>query len=1134
MDDQYVISKVNGYLHSATQELCKWLYKMLPRITEDWWNQCVIMNLSYSQRLIADEKGFTKLEDLDLAALLRVADKSWYDMREFAYLPTKDRECLRAMTKVRNNWAHSSGSLPDKDVIVNDLTATLNFFENVIVTNDFTNPEDIDFVDMDASYTTRFVFPYTVGRTFSGFNSIDELIFKISQKLSDLGITTLLFMKNLELIEYEIKTKRIQDSGQYALEKHRVNNHCCLVSALADKDDDEEQTTELSFLKFTRIIDDNSSRSVDIAFPVRIDEDGNYNFEKAKDPYVSVYFPTETESKLDFIVQGPFRTTPNRSSIPADDKDNIRLAQETSKLLADSIIELRDAGILNMSLLKLLPFDTLRFSSFNLFSPLQETSKRVLEREKVVPCRDGGYTHKEFARIARQERLTSIFTDDVLSQLIDDGEDYHWLPPVLTETNREYEQVFRFFIGAPMRIPVVRPEDLRIYFANNPDFLPHRSDDWLVELYALFENVPNAFSKSKNETNMLISSFVKTSKGTFVAPYRRSENKQYVANVFVPTAKINSDDINFVDPVIYEKCKSFFDDILGLTVPDEYEFFVSEFKKKYSNTKSFDRDDHIKDVKKLIKYSKYEDYHDEIKSLIRDYLVLVCDDNVLRNPKAFRMFVVETDSGIKIREYYKNISRNLYFVDQNFYAESGISETDLGVLGVKNSLLVSDEILDGIYETGSKGRQPSWSTTGGLRWKLSLDLLKDALQYIQKHSTAQDAIFKSQAIIKVLIQNDDKLRGDVIISGSTPNLINETCEAIKVLKGERFRDWSGRWIYTESMELVSPRNISKHDIPTSIYGSIKADSVLFELLGFKKTEADEAEDIKKTISKEQLDAVFESELKERFGITSADLVVQFGSGNAIAVVEYEETYPFPVVPVKSWESLNKHAEEMLIYANPVKYEKVLRRMRVSNHSKESRAYLLGMYRYDGTHRYACQMCHDSTANIEAVELFNNPDSELDPLNLCLCPNCAAFYRRFRDDAAVMRSFAQNILNMKEDEISNTDCIVIPLDDQEIWFTQSHLAEVRALMKLKDKVKENKDKPQEQITDENTEKSGYSVYESYIGKRITRNRDGMSGIITSIENETVVIDVDEGAKAGEKIQVGIEYLSSTRGIYDIED
>lgn len=1000
--------------------------------------------------------------------------------------------------------------------------------------NDFTNPDDIEFVDIEEPYTTRFVFPYTVGRTFSGFNSITDLNNKISQKLSDLGITTLLFMKNLELIEYEIKTQAIQDSGQYALKKHKINNHCSLVSSLIDKDEDAEHVSELSFLKFTRIIDNKSSRSVDIAFPVRIDADGKYNFEKSKDPYVSVYFPTETESKLDFIVQGPFRTTPNRSSIPAEDKDNIFLAMETGKLLAEVIVELRDMGILNMSFLKILPYDTLRFSSFNLFRPLQEATKRVLEIEDVIPCRDGGYTSKEFARIARQERLTSVFSDDMLSQLIGDGNDYHWLPPVLTETNREYEAVYRFFLGAPMRIPVIRPEDMRIYFANNPDFLPNRTDDWLVELYSVFENVPNAFSKSKNETNMLVSPFVKTKKGTFVAPYRRTENKQYVPNVFIHSAKLYSDDINFVDPSIYERCKSFFDDILGLTVPDEYEFFVSEFKKRYITQKTFDKEIHIKDIKKLIKYYKYEDYHDEISSLIRDYLYLLCDDATLRNPKSSRVFVVETTNGIKIREYYKNIGKNVSFIDQDFYYGAGINESDLLVLGVKNSLLVSTDIVDGIYDTGTRGRQPSWSASGGLRWKMSIDLLKEALLYIQKHSTAQDSLFKSQAIIKELLQNDDKLSGDIIISGSTPNLNNETCEAIKILRGERFRDWSGRWLYTDSMELVGPRNISKHDIPTAIYGTIKPDSVLFDLLGFKKTEADEADDIKKHISKAQLDAVFESELKERFGITSADLVVQFGSSNTQAVIETEEVYPFPVVPVKSWESLNKHAEEMLIYANPVKYEKVLRRMRVSNHSKESRAYLLGMYRYDGTHRYACQMCHDSTANIEAVEIFNKPDTELDPLNLCLCPNCAAFYRKFRDDEDVMRSFSQSILSKKEDEISNTECIIIPLDNQEIWFTQSHLAEIRALMLLKNKVKENKDKPQEEIVDKEVEKSGFSVYDSYIGKRITRNRDGMSGIITAIDGETVVVAVDEGNKAGSEIQISIEYLNSARGIYDIED
>lgn len=138
MNEQFVLSKINGYIHSATQELCQWLQNMLPRVTNNWWNECVIANLSYTQKLLADEKGYTRLEDLDLAALLRVADKSWYDMRAFAYLPTKDRECLRAMVKVRNNWAHCAGALPGKDSVINDLNAILDFFESVIVTNKYT------------------------------------------------------------------------------------------------------------------------------------------------------------------------------------------------------------------------------------------------------------------------------------------------------------------------------------------------------------------------------------------------------------------------------------------------------------------------------------------------------------------------------------------------------------------------------------------------------------------------------------------------------------------------------------------------------------------------------------------------------------------------------------------------------------------------------------------------------------------------------------------------------------------------------------------------------------------------------------------------------------------------------------
>ena len=52
--------------------------------------------------------------------------------------------------------------------------------------NDFTRPEDIAPVPIDHAYTTQFVFPYAVGRTFSGFDSVEK--------------------KHLSVIEYEIRT----------------------------------------------------------------------------------------------------------------------------------------------------------------------------------------------------------------------------------------------------------------------------------------------------------------------------------------------------------------------------------------------------------------------------------------------------------------------------------------------------------------------------------------------------------------------------------------------------------------------------------------------------------------------------------------------------------------------------------------------------------------------------------------------------------------------------------------------------------------------------------------------------------------------------------------------------------------
>lgn len=129
MDTQMIISSMNAFLHEASKTMLNWLNTLLPMVTDNWWDECVMPSLSFTQHEIAVEKGFSKLSDFDLAALLRIANKSWYDLQTVILLSSYEREKIRKMISVRNNWAHCITELPGKDVILQDLNILLAFTE---------------------------------------------------------------------------------------------------------------------------------------------------------------------------------------------------------------------------------------------------------------------------------------------------------------------------------------------------------------------------------------------------------------------------------------------------------------------------------------------------------------------------------------------------------------------------------------------------------------------------------------------------------------------------------------------------------------------------------------------------------------------------------------------------------------------------------------------------------------------------------------------------------------------------------------------------------------------------------------------------------------------------------------------
>ena len=50
MENDQIVSRMNTYLHTSSKLLEEWLGKLLPKTSDDWWEECVIEKLSYNQR----------------------------------------------------------------------------------------------------------------------------------------------------------------------------------------------------------------------------------------------------------------------------------------------------------------------------------------------------------------------------------------------------------------------------------------------------------------------------------------------------------------------------------------------------------------------------------------------------------------------------------------------------------------------------------------------------------------------------------------------------------------------------------------------------------------------------------------------------------------------------------------------------------------------------------------------------------------------------------------------------------------------------------------------------------------------------------------------------------------------------
>ena len=200
---------------------------------------------------------------------------------------------------------------------------------------------------------------------------------------------------------------------------------------------------------------------------------------------LTVFFPTEKETFLGFVIQGPYRTTPARDNVPEHDPSNQALVRETAALLANVLSELRADGLLTVGVLEALPIDEARFSPGSMFRPLFDAVREAMVGQELIPAAGGGYRYAGDLRLAGDPGLPELLDPERLGVLFGAGRDLSFASELITETGTP--ALWRY-LRDDIGIGVVTPLDLVANLSR--EFLEDEPDEWITRLYAFLFDHP--------------------------------------------------------------------------------------------------------------------------------------------------------------------------------------------------------------------------------------------------------------------------------------------------------------------------------------------------------------------------------------------------------------------------------------------------------------------------------------------------------------------------------------------------------------------------------------------------------------------------------------------------------------------
>lgn len=345
---------------------------------------------------------------------------------------------------------------------------------------------------------------------------------EIGTRLHRLEVATLLFLRSIARVTWHIPgdTEGLIERQEAPWSAARRVTLCGRSGA------GEERAEWLVFSRSQTLAGANSppagtARWVEVAFRlIPADADRPARIVPVPNAPLVVVFPTEKETHLGLVAQGPYRTTPARDNVPADDAWNRHLVNETAALLAEALPQLRDLGLLTTSLLETLPLRGADFVPGSLFHPIFERVRDLLRADSLLPAATGGFVRAALAKLPASPEMAACLSEPQLDDLLADQRGLRWIAAdIAADRNTDLHTYLRTHLG----IEEITPATLAARL--DEAFMTRQSDEWVTRFYAFLGAHPDLWQRATGVWNdadgpLRGKAWLRLADGTHVPPFR--------------------------------------------------------------------------------------------------------------------------------------------------------------------------------------------------------------------------------------------------------------------------------------------------------------------------------------------------------------------------------------------------------------------------------------------------------------------------------------------------------------------------------------------------------------------------------------------------------------------------------------